>query len=200
MLSTEQLRAREGKLTASAVGALMSGNALKIHSLWQELVCDPNYERPDLSYIWAINLGETTEQLNLDWYERRYRRKVTHRGDVLVHKEIAWAAATLDGWIEDLACPIEAKHVGGNEPIKTVLKRYQPQFHWQMLVTDSDKCVATIIEAAQEPKIIVVRKDEAFSVALMERAEDFMGYVSRFEEPPEYTSIKAPIGYGNETA
>lgn len=99
MLTPEQLKARDGKLTASRVGVLMSGDEAKILSLWREML--GLQEPEDLSGVWAVRRGEATEQLNLDWFERKTGKKVTRRGEVVVHPEHDWAACTLDGWIED---------------------------------------------------------------------------------------------------
>ena len=71
-LTAEQLRAREGKLTASRVKVLMDGDDQALYDLWRELMSDPSYEQPDLSGVWAVQLGSLTEELNLNWYESGY--------------------------------------------------------------------------------------------------------------------------------
>jgi hypothetical protein len=75
----EQSAARKGKLTASVVGALMSGDEAKIMQLWRRLTEDPSYRDEDLSDVWPVALGLVTEQLNLDWYERRTDHPVLRR-------------------------------------------------------------------------------------------------------------------------
>ncbi len=99
MLSPEQIAARKNKLTASRVAALVSGDREKIMRLYREMIGEEQEE--DLSHIWAVRLGETTEQLSLDWFEQKNRLPVTRRGEVVVHPEHEWAACTLDGWIEE---------------------------------------------------------------------------------------------------
>ena len=140
-LTAEQLRAREGKLTASRVKVLMDGDDQALYDLWRELMGDPSYEQPDLSGVWAVQLGSLTEELNLNWYEYRTGREVIRRGEVVASQERPWAACTLDGWTEEPGNPaggdrretvIECKHVGGFEPLEKVVARYQPQVQWQM--------------------------------------------------------------------
>ena len=114
MLSPSQVAARDGKLTASCVACLMNGDEQKIMNLWRELVGDPEFVPDDLSDIWAVRLGECTEQLSLDWSERKYST-ASCRGQVVVMKDHEWAAATLDGWSEQHECPVECKHVGGRD-------------------------------------------------------------------------------------
>jgi len=138
MLTESQQRTREGKLTASRVGVLMTGDETAILALWREMIGDPEYGPEDLSDVWAVQLGSHTESLNLDWYERRTGRPVTCRGEVVIHPSLPWAAATLDGWDEGVPGPVEAKHVNGFSKLPDVVTRYQPQMHWQMLVTGAD--------------------------------------------------------------
>lgn len=182
-LTQQQLAQREGKLTASAVGALMSGNPEKIRDLWRELIGDPDFVRPDLSHIWPVRLGSHTESLNLDWYEERAKYPVSRRGEVVVHPKFDWAACTLDGWDSAYSVPIECKHVGGREPLSKVLARYHPQFHWQMIVTGTKECRASIIEGAKEPRIEAIPFDPAYAAELWARAEWFMQHVNNLTCP-----------------
>lgn len=99
MLSPAQIEQRKGKLTASRVAALMKGDAVAIDRLYREMIGEEQPE--DLSAVWAVQLGIVTEQLNLDWYERKNQVPVTMRGEVVVNPEYPWAACTLDGWIEE---------------------------------------------------------------------------------------------------
>lgn len=99
MLTVDQLQAREGKITASRVGVLMSGDEAKILALWREML--GLEEPPDLSGVWPVRRGEATEQLNLDWFQEKQGKPVIRRGEVVVHPDYDWAACTLDGWIGD---------------------------------------------------------------------------------------------------
>ena len=68
-LSAAQLAARAGKLTSSRVACLMTGDAEKILRLYREMIGEATED--DLSGVWAVRLGETTEALNLEWFERK---------------------------------------------------------------------------------------------------------------------------------
>lgn len=193
MLSPDQLRQRDGKLTASRVACLMTGDAEKILNLWRELVGDPAFVQEDLSDIWAVQLGSHTEILNLDWYEKRTGKALSRRGDVIVHAERDWAAATLDGWDNDLSAPVECKHVGGFEKTAAILERYAPQAHWQMIVTGARQCVFSIIEGAREPIIEIVDRDEGYVAELWDRAEQFMECVRSLTPPVALAPVAAPV-------
>lgn len=178
MLSPYQLKAREGRLTASAVACLMEGDNQKIHALWQRLISGEPEE--DLSDVWPVQLGSCTEQLNLDWFEKRTGKKVTRRGEVVIHPEYDWAACTLDGWVGFV---IEAKHVGGREPLEKVIARYQPQLHWQMIVTGARKAALSIIEGTNPPIVEYIDFDEAYAAELWSRACAFMLCVQTLTPP-----------------
>jgi predicted phage-related endonuclease len=193
MLSPDQVRQRDGKLTASRVACLMTGDEAKILNLWSELVGDPAFVEEDLSDVWPVQLGAHTESLNLDWYERRTGKALSKRGDVVVHPECDWAAATLDGWDDLLAAPVECKHVGGFEKTTAILERYMPQATWQMIVTGARRCIFSIIEGAREPVIEIVNYDEAYADELWSRANGFMICVGTLTPPVALPAVAAPV-------
>jgi predicted phage-related endonuclease len=193
MLSPDQIRQRDGKLTASRVACLMTGDAEKIMNLWRELVGDPAFVEEDLSDVWPVQLGAHTESLNLDWYERRTGRLLSRRGEVVAHPEWPWAACTLDAWDDFLPAPVECKHVGGFEKTATILDRYCPQGHWQMIVTGARRCIFSIIAGAQEPVIEIVDYDEAYADELWSRATAFMICVGTLTPPVALPAVAAPV-------
>lgn len=193
MLSPDQVRQRDGKLTASRVACLMTGENDRIMNLWRELVGDPAFVPEDLSDVWAVQLGSWTEPFNLDWYEKRTGKPLSKRGDVVVHPNFPWAAATLDAWDNDLSAPVECKHVGGFEPIGKILERYAPQAHWQMMVTGAQQCVFSIIEGAREPVIEIVDLNKDYASELLTRAQSFMLCVQTLTPPVEVAPVAAPV-------
>ncbi len=193
MLTEAQCRARDGKLTASRVGVLMSGDAAAIYALWREMIGDPDYKPEDLSDVWAVQLGSCTENLNLDWYERRTGRSVTRRGDVVVHPTLPWAAATLDGWDEAMPGPVEAKHVNGFSKVPDVVTRYQPQVHWQMLVTGAEAICLSVIIGASEPERETIALDRVYADELMARAQVFWSCVETLTPPVALPAVAAPV-------
>jgi len=193
MLSPDQIRQRDGKLTANRVACLMTGDPEKLMNLWRELVGDPSFVDEDLSDIWAVQLGSHTESLNLDWYEKRTGKPLSRRGDVVLREHHEWAAATLDGWDDDLSAPVECKHVGGFEKTNAILERYAPQAHWQMLVTGAKQCVFSIIEGAREPVIEIVTLDQDYANQLWMRALQFMECVRDLTPPVALAPIAAPV-------
>ena len=206
MLTDAQRKAREGKLTASRVGVLMRGDAEAVMQLWLEL--SGQAPEKDLSNIWAVRLGETTEQLHLDWLQETLGYVITRRGEVVTHNDYPWAACTLDGWHDGM--PIEAKHCNGHEPVEVIIERYQPQVQWTMFVTRAREAAITIIQGAREPnngsKPNFVDRDDAYIEEMVRRSRQFMFFVRCGEPPVVLPPVPAPINAqreidmtGNET-
>lgn len=193
MLSAEQIAARKGKLTASMVSFLMTGDREKTLNAWRLLIGDPGYRQDDLSLVWPVQLGSVTEELNLRWYEIKTGRKPGRLGEVVLHSSASWAACTLDGWDDAIPCPIECKHVGGFEPRSRIIQRYLPQTHWQMIITDTRKCVLSIIEGAKEPVLEVIEYDQAYGAELWRRATAFMECVRTLTPPCAFMPAEAPV-------
>jgi hypothetical protein len=190
VLSPHQIEARKGKLTASRVACLMTGDAEKILRLYREMIGEELPE--DLSDVWPVRLGETTEQLNLDWYEMGGNRLI-HRGLVVVHPKFEWAAATLDAWDDILHCPVETKHVGGREPLEVIIDRYQPQMQWQMECTGATQCGLSVIMGANAPVVEYIERDIGYSMEMVKRGAQFMNFVSRREPPVVLDPVAPPV-------
>jgi predicted phage-related endonuclease len=190
-LNAAQIARRMGKLTASRIGCLMTGDREKTDRLWREMIGDELPE--DISHLWAVRLGEITEALQLDWYEERQHEEVNRRGEVVIHQIIDWAACTLDGWLTVMNCPIEAKHVGGREPLEIVIDRYQPQLQWQMMVTESREIALSLIIGASAPIVEIISRDDDYINIMIERGKQFMHCVRTRTPPVELPSIPSPV-------
>ena len=189
-LTEAQRLARSGKLTASRVSCLMTGDKAKIMAVWRELCGDPTYEEEDLSEIWAVRLGSLTESLNLEWYEKIKNKTLTRRGEVVNHPDYEWAAATLDGFDATIPGPIECKHVSGFEKFDTILARYQPQIHWQMEVTQTRQCAFSVIEGGRQPRVEIIDYDKPYADELMARALRLMEHVWNMTPPVELEPVE----------
>lgn len=192
MLTAEQVKMRAGRMTGSRIGTLMKGDPEPIYHLWQEMTGHPEYEPEDLTGVWAVQLGATTEALNLRWAERKYG-PINLKGDFVIAFEPSWAGCTLDGWLVDHKVPIECKHVGGREPYEVVVERYQPQLQWTMMVTDARECAFSVIAGANEPIVEFIPRDiEYIEHHLLPRARQFMEHVRNKTVPVDMPTIPSP--------
>jgi hypothetical protein len=190
-LTERQQLARKGKMTASRVGAVISGDPEKIYDLWLELTGDPTFVAPDYTNVWAVQLGNATEQFHLDWVQRNLG-PISQRGKSFQHPKVPWALATLDGWVEDENYAIEAKHTGGFESMDVILERYMPQMHWTMFCTDTEEIAFSVIMGAKEPQPVVVRRHDGYTADLVKTATEFMGHVFNLTEPVANPYLKPP--------
>jgi len=172
MLTADQQAARHMKLTGSRIKALVTGSEADMLALWE--IMTGRREEDDLSGVWALRLGETTEDLNLDWCERRWDEPVIRRREFVQCSAIEWAGVTLDGWRASTGCPVEAKHVGGFEQRSVILQRYYAQCQWQAYCTDAPGTYISRIEGAREPVIEYLARDQDFINEMVERADAFM--------------------------
>lgn len=193
MLTAEQQKLRENKLTASRVGILMSGNNEKILNLWKELVGDPSFVPEDLSNVWPVQLGSHTESLHLKWYEKQTGRTLTRHGEVVEMPFYGWAASTLDAFDPKIVAPVEAKHCGGFEKMETIVQRYMPQLTWQIMCCDTKQGVLSVILGAQEPQQTEINRDDTYARLLFERASKFMECVQNLSPPCVLPPIVAPV-------
>jgi predicted phage-related endonuclease len=196
-LNAAQQARRLQYLGSSDVACLMQGDKERIHQLW--LVKTGQAPPDDLSGVWPVQLGVCTEQLNLNWYEFKNQHQVNRRGDVVRHPFYSMFACMLDGWIEELQCPIEAKHVGGHEPTyPVVVDRYQPQCQWLMEITGADECALSIIAAAREPVVEFIERDKDYATILIERGQQFWQHVVDRTPPVDLPAVPAPVDANRE--
>ena len=191
MLTAEQLSQRDGRLTASRISALMSGDAAKVMDLWREMIGDPSYIEPDFREVWPVQLGVATESLNIAWYAKK-KGPISRVGEVVIGTP-DWAACTLDAWDITRNCPLECKHVGGREPLETIIARYAPQTTWQMLVTGAKECALSVIMGANEPIVEYLPLDNEYAAELMKRASQFMRCVEMLTPPVTLEPVAAPV-------
>jgi hypothetical protein len=190
MLSPAQIEARKGKLTASRMAPLMTGDAAAILKLYREMLGEES--EADLSHVWPVQLGAATESLNLDWYELR-RNPLSRRGEVVAHPRYDWAACTLDAWDDTLACPVEAKHIGGREEFQTVVDRYQPQLQWLMECTTANQCGLSVIVGANPPIVEYIERAPDYAAEMIHRGAQFMDCVARRIVPVHLAPIAGPV-------
>ena len=190
-LNAAQIARRMGKLTASRIACLMTGDAEAIDRLYREFIGEELPE--DLSHFWPARLGEATEELQLDWFEQKQKQRVSRRGEVINHPFLSWAACTLDGWIDELQAPIECKHVGGREPLEVIIDRYQPQCQWQCEVTGADQVALSVIFGANEPVLEFINRDPAYAAEMVKRGKMFMDCVREHRPPVLIAPVPPPV-------
>ena len=191
-LTDKQRELRKGHFTGSEANILMAGDPYKINDLYLMHTGDPRYVEPDFTDVWPVRLGETTEALNLEFAAKKYG-PVTRIGEVVVGLgSLDWTAATLDGWLTSRGCPIEAKCVNGRSVLDDVIARYQPQMHWQMMVTKAKQCALSVIIGGAEPVVEFVPLNRQYARELWARASAFWLCVKSRTPPVELPAVLPP--------
>lgn len=194
-LNAAQIARRVGKLGGSDMNIVMGGNAIKINDLWLEKTLQKLPD--DLSDIWAVYRGSETEPMHLNWIERKGFERIVgigRRGDTVDHYQHDWAMCTLDGWINELSCPVEVKWTNGNEPFDPIIRdRYTPQCQWQMEMTGADQCALSVIMGAAEPVVDFIKRDEDYAKQMIERGWTFIQHVRNKTPPVDLPMVPLPI-------
>lgn len=185
MLTAEQQKHRQGRLTGSRVATIATGSEADMVKLWE--IMTGRRDEDDLSGVWPVYLGSHTEDLHLNWLERVWGESITRRGEFVQSSEHEWAGVTLDGWRG--GWPVEVKHVGGREPRDRVVTRYYPQCQWQAYCCNAPGVYLSIIEGANEPAVVPLPRDDEYIADLVDRARAFMACVFA-DEPP---FVSAPL-------
>lgn len=104
------------------------------------------------------------------------------------HDQYDFIGATLDAWTVDARgrAPVELKKVDflrGEWKDDNVPLKFQVQTSQQMLCTETDHAYVFGL-LGNEPAVRLVPRNERFIKALIEKLEEFWGYVERREMPP----------------
>src|SRR5215469_15043446 len=191
-LTEKQKELRRGHFTGSECNILMAGDPYKVNDLWLMHTGDPRYVEADFSEVWPVQRGIATEELNLRWAAMRHG-PISRKGEVVVGVgSLDWTAATLDGWLDQRKCPIEAKDVNGRSVLDEVISRYQPQLHWQMMVTKAKECAISVIIGGAEPVVEFVPYDRQYGRELWARAAAFWLCVRSRVPPVELPAAPPP--------
>jgi predicted phage-related endonuclease len=192
MLNADQLAARAGKIGGSDIGKIASGNREEILKLWQEKIGERQPD--DLDQVFQVFWGSRTEPHHLDWHERENRQAISRRGEVIAHYRYDWAICTLDGWIDELQCPIEVKCTGGHEPFDPIIKdRYTPQCQWQMEITGADHCLLSVVMCNSNPVSDFINRDAAYARKLIDVGALFMEHVRNRTPPVDIPVPPLPV-------
>jgi predicted phage-related endonuclease len=195
-LSPEQHAQRRLGIGASDAKIIMQGTPeeqLKLLKLKRGEI-----EPEDLSGILPVAMGVVTEELNRHWFEQvtGFRLELDGVGEICsrqASEDYPWMRATLDGWVTELNCPFEAKHVNAFSDMDRALAQYMPQLQHQMVVCETDKAVLSVFFGTLRHEWQVVGRDEEYCKQLIEREALFWHWVKSGETPIELLPIEAPV-------
>lgn len=189
-LSAEQIKLREGKVTASFIGHLMFGNEDRILNEWRRLVGDPNYV-DDFKPNWLTEYGSYLESFMLDWREKKSGHKMTRRGEVVYHKAYPWASCTLDAGSDAENMVVECKTMSNFRDTDEAIRFYSWQVLYQCGITGYERGCLYISKGGMEPEEVEIQRDEHIETTMWTRAKEFFDCVENLTPPVKMAMAKS---------
>jgi predicted phage-related endonuclease len=187
MLTKEALIERRKGIGASDAPKIVSGDW---HQLWLEKA--GKVEPEDLSWVFPVQLGSVTEELNLRFYAHNTGRVVTRQGEAVISADYPMMRCTLDGFDAEMGAVIEAKHVNGFSKIDEVRARYVPQVTHQMIVCGVQKAILSVIIGTSEPVLELIEFDDFYATDYIEKCLQFWQHVVDDRAPEQGAPIPEP--------
>jgi predicted phage-related endonuclease len=186
-MSEAARKARMTSIGGSDAKIIMSGNQMAIERLWAEKRGE--MEPEDLSEIILINLGNLTEPLNADLFEKEMGWWVTDEQKKVHYSDWEKAHTTLDGLlrIEETSDPFAMVEFKFMFPFgfdkQAALEKYYPQVQHNLMVTELPVGYLSILTGAAQHVIIKVEADIMYQAELLKAEQDFWDCVETGRTP-----------------
>jgi predicted phage-related endonuclease len=197
-LTRDDVASRRNYVGASDANILMSGDLEKIQKLWEEKV--GLREPEDLSDVLLVQLGIWNEAFSLAWFTKQTGCAVFNRNTKVLHPELPFLRATLDGeTVLECGTPavIDAK---GMSPfgfdLEEACQKYGPQMAVQMACKNVDKAVLSILIGNTGYERPVLERDPIYETKVLKACSDFWEHVKNRTPPTELHEAKAPLPHG----
>lgn len=193
MLTAEQLKLREDKVTASFIPQLMAGKEEEIAREWQRLTGHPDYVEKDLSDVWPPMFGAYVEPFALDWHQKKTGQALTRRQEWVVNPERDYVGCTIDAWREvdqwilDCKCPLKWTK------LENVLSYYPGQLVVQRDCTSARGASLLIVHGGDEPEEHEIVWEADYEREVWSRIDWLWGRVMSLQPPCALPAVKAPI-------
>lgn len=192
MLTAAQQSARDGKVTASFVPALIAGDTAAIARKYLELIGAPSYVPEDMTKSWPAQLGSYLEPFALDWNESKTQKELTRRGEFVQHPKLPYLGATLDAWREHDRTCIDAKWVGHHVELRAAITYYTPQMVIQRACTGADRAALLIVHAGAEPAEYEIFITPDYEATVLTVVAEFWRCVETLTPPVELPTCPPP--------
>jgi len=193
MLTTEQRKARSGRIGGTTANTLMSGDERRIYNEFLRIIGDPSYQEEDLSNNWPVQFGSYIEKFALDWYQKQSGDPLTMRGKPVVHPQRSYVGVTLDSVCVPKSLVIDCKAPGAHRRLDDVISRNVPQLVLQRACTGTQNAALLIVHGGSEPELYPVSWDEAYEKQLWEVVDQFWNCVITLTPPNGFQPIAAPV-------
>ena len=178
-MSEEARKARMSSIGGSDAKIIMSGDQAAIERLWREKRGEKEPE--DLSEVILINLGNLTEPLNADLFEKDTGWWVTDEQKKVHYADWQFAHTTLDGLIRETETSdpfgiVEFKFMFPfGFDIEKAIEKYYPQCQHNMMVTDLPVAHLSILTGAAQWYRAEIEADVFYHSELLKAEKEFLG-------------------------
>lgn len=163
---------------------------------WAELYDLKKNPDPDaLSRVLPVQIGKTTEQLNLDWFAQEAGALLVRYGnedEPFVSQMYDWQVCLPDAlWERTLGhahyeIPVEAKHVNQFWNPRNLIAKYTPQLLHQMMVLNAPWSFLSVIYGnGSKYEYYKIEYDDIAATELLKQEELFMWFLENDQRPPE---------------
>jgi predicted phage-related endonuclease len=157
------------------------------YQLWSEKVGET--KPADLSEVLPVQMGITTESLNIQWFERLFKTKIKDKQLHLIHPKYNFITANLDGRLKDGAI-FDAKHTNAFSTSAKVAVKYNAQMQHYMMVANSNKSILSVFFGNLKHEVIEIPRDDDFIERLLNAEVLFWHMVTNKIAPPDYISFE----------
>lgn len=141
-------------------------------------------EPDDLSEVFKVQLGITTEPLHRRWFAKQTGFKVDDASPFQVHRTHDWMYANLDGWLPEQGTFVEFKHTNARSTLREKARYYMAQLQHYIHVTDVPFAYFSIIKGNDDPEWCLVDRNDSYIQELFEMEKSFWWHVQN-KIPPE---------------
>ena len=138
----------------------------------------------DLSDVFKVQLGITTEPLHTRWFSKITGLEVKTAHPFMVHQSISYMYANLDGWIDSHNTFVELKHTNARATLREKARYYMPQLQHYIEVAGVQYCYFSIIKGNDDPEFCVVDRNQTYIDELIKMEEAFWWHVQH-KVPPD---------------
>lgn len=179
---------RKSGIGGSDARIIMSGDQRAIERLWQEKRRE--IESEDLSDNLLVQLGNVTEDLNADWFEKRTGYFVTDEQTRHFNPDWPVMQSTLDGLVrESLESPIPMGVFEGKFmlpfywTIENAVEKYYAQVQHNMMVTKMERSWLSVITGGGTYDFRMIEADPFYQRALWLAEQEFWEAVQNGHMP-----------------
>jgi|LauGreDrversion4_1035100.scaffolds.fasta_scaffold13991_3 predicted phage-related endonuclease len=141
-------------------------------------------EPEDLSNVFKVQLGITTEPLHARWFTKITGLPIETAAPFMVHRSIPHMYANLDGWVTHQGTFVELKHTNARATLREKARYYMPQLQHYIEVADVPYCYFSIIKGNDDPEFCLIDRNQTYIDELIKMEEAFWWHVQH-KVPPD---------------